>query len=91
MNITVEQSGLLQSGIDCLKGWALCQFSLVVSVLSPLCLSSLPPAGVGACRPKCFNRNVLITGVVRHVVGECVSLLHVCNTQWYCMKRWLVV
>lgn len=41
MNITVEQSGLLQSGIDCLKGWALCQFSLVVSVLSPLFVSHL--------------------------------------------------
>lgn len=43
MNMIVEQSALLQSGIDWLKGWALRQFSLVVSVLSPFFVSHLPP------------------------------------------------
>lgn len=41
MTVIVEQSALLQSYIDWLKDWALCQFSLVVSVLSPFLVSHL--------------------------------------------------
>lgn len=37
MNMIVSVCALLQSGIDWLKGWALCQLSLVISVLSPFC------------------------------------------------------
>lgn len=76
MNMIGEQSALLQSGIDWLEGWASCQFSLVVSVLSPFFVShlSLSLSCWRGCRmiltddsPKCFNRNVLITGVVSHL------------------------
>lgn len=41
MNTIVEQSALLQSVIDWLIGWASCQSSLVVSVLSPFFVSHL--------------------------------------------------
>lgn len=41
MRMIVVQSALLESGIDWLRRWASCQFSLVVSVLSPLFVSHL--------------------------------------------------
>ncbi len=48
MCTVVEQSALLQSGIDRLTGWAFCQSSLVVSVLSPFFVTHLSLADVGA-------------------------------------------
>lgn len=42
MGLIVEQSALFQSAIDWLTGWAICQFSLAVPILSPPFVSQLP-------------------------------------------------
>lgn len=81
MNLIVEQSAWLQSVIDLLEGWAFCQFSLVVSVLSPLCAShlalSLSLADAGA---RWFKLMTVLSAVIEMYWSQVLWVIY--TTAW---------